>query len=77
VDWQIWVKTGDAPLPMKYVITTKWLTGAPQYALKLRDWNTKPQIDASRFEFSAPAGATEIESIKVDELGKLITGENQ
>ncbi len=77
VDWQIWVKTGDAPLPMKYVITTKWMTGAPQYSLRLRDWNTKPQIDAKRFEFSAPAGAKKIENIKVDELGKLILEENQ
>ncbi|MBZ5658662.1 MAG: DUF2092 domain-containing protein, partial [Acidobacteriia bacterium] len=26
VDWQLWVRTGDEPLPMKYVITSKWTT---------------------------------------------------
>jgi hypothetical protein len=24
VDWQLWVQSGDRPLPMKYVITSKW-----------------------------------------------------
>ena len=27
VDWQIWIQAGDKPLPMKYVITSKWQTG--------------------------------------------------
>ena len=75
VDWQIWVKKGEAPLPMKYVITTKWLTGAPQYSLRLWDWNTKPQIEPSRFEFTAPEGARKVESIKTNGLGKLIIEE--
>ena len=37
VDWQLWVKAGDTSLPMKYVITSKWMTGAPQYTVQLRD----------------------------------------
>lgn len=63
VDWQIWVQTGDVPLPMKYVITTKWLTGAPQYEIRLRDWNTNPQIAADRFTFTPPAGASQLEAL--------------
>jgi hypothetical protein len=51
-DWQIWIQTGDVPLPMKYVITTKWLTGAPQYEIRLRNWNTNPQIADGQFTFS-------------------------
>ncbi len=34
VDLQLWVKVGDEPLPMKYVITSKWITGAPQYSVQ-------------------------------------------
>ena len=68
VDWQLWVQTGDVPLPMKYVITTKWLTGAPQYEIRLRDWNTSPQINNSRFTFTAPAGATRVEALPPSEL---------
>lgn len=34
VDWQLWVTAGDKPLPLRYVVTTKWFTGAPQYTLE-------------------------------------------
>ena len=68
VDWQIWVQTGDRPLPMKYVITTKWVTGAPEYSIRMRDWNTSPQIGANRFTFTPPAGATLLEALPASEL---------
>lgn len=68
VDWQIWVQTGDVPLPMKYVITTKWVTGAPEYSIRLRDWNTNPQIPANRFTFTPPAGTTLLEALPPSEL---------
>ncbi|NJL46528.1 MAG: DUF2092 domain-containing protein [Leptolyngbyaceae cyanobacterium SM2_5_2] len=68
VDWQLWVQTGEQPLPMKYVITTKWLTGAPQYEIRLRDWNTNPQIGRNRFTFTAPAGATRMDVLPASTL---------
>lgn len=78
VDWQLWVKTGDEPLPMKYVITTKWLTGAPQYSVQLSNWNLAPVIAADRFTFVAPKGATKLEALAVDETGELkMTEENK
>ena len=73
VDWQIWVQTGDKPLPMKYVITSKWHTGAPQYEIRFRDWNTNPKIDKNEFTFSAPAGAVKLETLALDEMGELTT----
>lgn len=72
VDWQIWVKTGDEPLPMKYVITTKWTTGAPQYSVQFANWNTKPTIAASRFTFVIPKGAQKLAGFTVDETGEII-----
>lgn len=71
VDWQLWVKVGDEPLPMKYVITTKFMTGAPQYSVQFANWNTKPAIDASRFSFVAPKGAQKLETFSVDEMGEI------
>jgi len=71
-DWQLWIQVGDAPLPMKYIITTKWVTGAPQYSVRFRDWNTKPQIEANRFDFSTPEGARKLETIDVNEMGELM-----
>ena len=71
VDWQLWVKTGDEPLPMKYVITTKFTTGAPQYSMQFSNWNLKPTIKAGQFTFVAPSGAQKIETLPVDETGEI------
>ena len=75
VDWQLWINAEGDPLPMKYIITTKWLTGAPQYAVRFRDWNTSPKIKKDQFEFKAPKGARRIEEIHVDEMGELVIEE--
>jgi len=75
VDWQIWIQTGDRPLPMKYVITSKWVTGAPEYSVRFRDWNTDPKIEAGRFSFTPPAGAKRLDAMAVDALGTLVIEE--
>ncbi len=60
VDWQIWIEDGDRPLPRKYVITSRWITGAPQYVLRLKDWDLSPDLPDARFHFKAPEGASKI-----------------
>ena len=77
VDWQIWIQTGDKPLPMKYVITTKWMTAAPEFSVLLRDWDTQPKIPAGRFDFTPPAGAKRIESLRLSATGEVEIGEEK
>lgn len=74
IDWQIWVKADKEPLPMKYIITTRMMMGAPQYSVRYHDWNTKPDIEVQLFKFSAPAGAKKLTSLPVDEMGQPILG---
>jgi len=71
VDWQIWIQKGGQPLPMKYVITTKWVTGAPQYTLRLKNWNVAAEIDQKQFEFTVPPGATKLEGFLADAIGEF------
>jgi hypothetical protein len=73
VDWQLWVTAGDKPLPLRYVITTKSVSGAPQYTLQLRNWNTAPQINSARFTFVPPEGARKLDpgSVSVNEIGDM------
>lgn len=71
VDWQIWVSAGDDPLPMKYVVTTKWMTGAPQYSVQLSNWNASPSISRTAFTFVPPEGARKVEALPVDETGEI------
>jgi len=60
VDWQIWIEKGDKPLPRKYVITSKWIAGAPQFTAVFSDWNTAAKLDDALFIFSPPPAAQKI-----------------
>jgi hypothetical protein len=74
VDWQLWVQRGDKPLPLKYSITSKWVTGAPQYSIRFHRWNVQPQLEARRFDFKPPSGAKQVEMVATNELGDPTTG---
>ncbi len=60
VDWQIWISTGDEPLPKRYVITSRWITGSPQFSLNMQ-WNTQPDFSNDIFNFSVPEKAERID----------------
>jgi len=75
IDFQVWVEAGEHPLPRKYVITTKWTTGAPQYSVELRNWNTQPEFGPERFKFIPPAGSLKIDALPVDQTGEIVVSE--
>ncbi len=54
-DWQIWIEPGATPIPRKYIITTKTVTGAPQYTLRIGSWKTSPDTTADAFAFKPSA----------------------
>jgi hypothetical protein len=57
---QIWITKGKQSLPKKYVVTSRWITGAPQYAVSFFDWVFQDDIDNGVFVFKAPQDAHEI-----------------
>lgn len=59
-DWQIWITTGDKPLPRKLVITNRNDEARPQ-SVSLIAWNLKPTFKDSVFKFTPPKGATAVE----------------
>jgi hypothetical protein len=65
VDWQVWVRDGDRPAPCKYVITSKMVTGAPQFSMNILKWDAAPKVAADKFRFAPPAGAKSIEFLPV------------
>jgi hypothetical protein len=79
-DWQIWIELGARPIPHKYVITSKAVTGMPQYTLRIKEWKTDVPADA--FAFKAPEGAKKValEALAdTDEVpqGTVTTGEKK
>lgn len=51
VDWQLCIKRGGNPLPLKLVITTKSETEQPQYVATMK-WDLAPVTFARNFSFS-------------------------
>jgi hypothetical protein len=79
VDWQIWIAQGEEPYPCRYVITTKEVTGSPQYSIQIRDWKAGDAVASETFVFDNPTNA---ERIALDELpGEIpdhfLIGDNQ
>ena len=64
VDWQIWIEDGDQPLPKKFVITSKWITGAPQFTVTMNSWDLNPKFDDGLFKFTPSTEAQKIDFLR-------------
>lgn len=63
VDWQMWVDHGEKPFIRKIVITYKELPGEPQLSARLDEWDTRPDLADTLFQFSIPEGARRIQVV--------------
>ena len=81
VDWQIWIAQGKRPYPCRYVITSKFMDGGPQYTIQIRDWKTGDEVAATDFSFDNPTDAKKVDLKNLegtDELpGHFAIGEAQ
>ena len=65
VDWQIWIEDGNKPLPRKFMLTSKQMSGAPQFTVLIRNWDVAPKLTDQEFSFTPPKGAKKIEFLKL------------
>jgi hypothetical protein len=73
-DWQLWVEVGAKPIPRKMVITSKTINSAPQYTLRIKSWETGIKPAKNAFNFTPPAGATQLGHDALIELDELPQG---
>ena len=66
VDWQVWIADGEKPLPYKYVLTTMDDPAHPQYLVLMSNWNVSPSLGEAAFQFDKPAGAKEVEFLRME-----------
>jgi len=71
VDWQIWIAQGARPYPCRYVITSKKVTGQPQYTLDTWGWKTGAEVTADGFKLEIPANAKKLTPAEVPELNDI------
>ncbi len=62
---QVWIETGDKPLPRKAVMTNKKSPGSPEWTAYFSDWNFSPQLNDNLFAFTPPPGAEKIKFVPV------------
>jgi hypothetical protein len=74
VDWQIWVQTGANPIPRKYVVTSKTVTGQPQYSIQINDWQTNAPVTESSFAFIPPPGAAKVAAADLKQMDEVPAG---
>ena len=60
VDYQVWVRDGDTPLPVRLVLTYPDAEGQPQFRADFRDWDLAPALPDDAFVFTPPADARQI-----------------
>lgn len=70
-DWQIWIAQGPRPYPCKYVITSKLISGGPQFTLQVREWKTGSAVAADDFAFKPPADSRKVEFKDFPGVGDL------
>jgi hypothetical protein len=71
VDWQIWIAQGARPYPCRYVITSKKVTGQPQYTLDIWAWKTGTEVASDSFKLAIPADAKKLAPDQVPELNDI------
>jgi len=67
IDWQIWIATGDRPLPRKFVITYKREASGPQYSATFTHWDVDAKPGDDTFELKPPEGARKVSFIEAHE----------
>ena len=59
-DFQVWVRDGERPLPLRVVITYKDEPGQPEYRADFTNWNLQPAISAATFRTQLPPGTQKV-----------------
>jgi hypothetical protein len=64
VDWQIFIQTGDKPLPRKIVIATRSDEARPQFTAVM-NWKENPSFNDATFSFKPTPDARRIQIVPV------------
>ena len=62
-NWQLWIRKGDRPLPVKFVATETTEPSQPQHVVQITDWEIDPAIDEGAFAPQIPEGAKRVDTL--------------
>jgi len=61
VDFQIWIAQGDKPYPCRFSITSRKVSGNPQYTVQVKNWKAPSGIVSAAYAFKNPTNAKKVE----------------
>ena len=73
-DWQLWIEVGTRPIPRKMVITSKAVNGAPQYTVRVKQWEAGGEAAPDAFVFARRSSAEKHRPDQLVELDELPQG---
>ena len=68
LDWQLWVQTGETPVPRKVVVTYKQEPGSPQFMANMMDWDLDAKLSDSDFQAKVPEDAVATKFLAIEEV---------
>lgn len=71
VDFQLFVRQGDEPVPVRVAIDYRSEEGRPQFRARLHSWELSPELPDSLFRLAPPAGS---QRVPFSELLDLLLG---
>ena len=71
VDWQIWIAQGDNPYPCRYSVTSKLLTGSPQYNITISNWKSGDAVKGGDFAFANTTNAKLVNMTDLTDVDEL------
>lgn len=60
IDFQLFIRQGDEPFPVRFIIDYHTEAGSPQFRAQLRDWDVAADLPDSLFRFLPAVGAQRI-----------------
>jgi hypothetical protein len=61
IELELWLEKNDQALPRRLIVTYRTLPDQPSYIAEFSDWNFSVHPTDADFEFTAPAGAKQVE----------------
>lgn len=59
-DYEIWIATGERPLPQRIVVTYRQALGQPQFAANFSSWNLAADLPDALFAYQPAEGAERV-----------------
>jgi hypothetical protein len=64
-DWQLWIRSGDKPVPLKFTLIDRKRPLQPRYSVTL-NWIDRADISDADFTFTPSAEQRQIEILRID-----------